>query len=35
MKILLGILAVVVVGGSLFADYMWRKWMAERRRNRE
>jgi hypothetical protein len=34
MKILLGILAVVVVAASLFADYKWRRWMAERRRNR-
>jgi hypothetical protein len=35
MKILLGILAVLVVAASLFADYKWRRWMAARRRNRQ
>jgi hypothetical protein len=35
MKILLGILAVLVVAASFFADYKWRQWMAERRRNRQ
>jgi len=34
MKILLGILAVVLVAASLFADYKWRQWMAARRRDR-
>jgi general stress protein CsbA len=34
MKILLGILAVVLVAASLFADYKWRRWIAARRRNR-
>jgi hypothetical protein len=34
MKILLSILAVVLVAASFFADYKWRKWMADRRRNR-
>lgn len=28
MKILLGILALLVVAGSFFADYKWRQWMA-------
>lgn len=35
MKILLGILAIVAVAGSIFADYKWRKWIADRRRDRE
>jgi hypothetical protein len=35
MKILLGILAVLVIAASLFADYKWRQWIAARRRNRQ
>jgi hypothetical protein len=35
MKIVLGILAVIVVAASLFADYKWRQWMAARRRDRQ
>jgi hypothetical protein len=35
MKILLGILAVLVVAASFFADYKWRQWMANRRRDRQ
>ena len=35
MKILAAILAVLVVGGSLFADYKWRRWMAARRSERD
>lgn len=35
MKILLGILAVLVVAASFFADYKWRQWMAARRRDRQ
>jgi hypothetical protein len=35
MKIILGILAIVVIAASLFADYKWRQWMAARRRNRQ
>jgi hypothetical protein len=35
MKILLGILALVLVAASVFADYKWRQWMAARRRDRE
>jgi len=31
MKILLGILAVLVVAASFFADYKWRQWMANHR----
>jgi hypothetical protein len=34
MKIFLGILAVVIVAASVFADYKWRQWMAARRRDR-
>jgi hypothetical protein len=35
MKIFLGILALVLVAASVFADYKWRQWMAARRRNRQ
>jgi hypothetical protein len=35
MKILLGILVVLVIAGSLFADYKWRQWIAARRRDRQ
>jgi hypothetical protein len=34
MKILLGILIAVLVVASLIADHFWRRWMAERRRDR-
>jgi hypothetical protein len=30
MKILLAILAILIVAGSLMADYYWRRWMARR-----
>jgi hypothetical protein len=35
MKIFLEVLALLLVAASLLADYKWRQWMAERRRNRE
>jgi hypothetical protein len=35
MKIILGILALLIVAASLFADYKWRQWIAARRRERE
>jgi hypothetical protein len=35
VKILLGILAVLVIAASFFADYKWRQWIAVRRRDRE
>lgn len=35
MKIFVGILAVLVIAASFFADYKWRRWMAERRRSRQ
>jgi hypothetical protein len=35
MKLILGIAAGVVIAASLFADYKWRRWMADRRRDRE
>jgi hypothetical protein len=35
MKIFLAIFAVVIVAGSLFADYKWRQWMAARRHDRD
>jgi len=35
MKIVFCILAALVVAASLVADYKWRQWMANRRRDRE
>ena len=35
MKIVLIILGVLIIAGSLFADYKWRQWMAARRRDRD
>jgi hypothetical protein len=35
MKIVLGILIVLLVAVSFYADYKWRKWMAERKRDRQ
>ena len=34
MKIFLGILAVLVIAATFFADYKWRQWIAARRRDR-
>jgi hypothetical protein len=31
----LGILILVLVAASVFADYKWRQWMAARRRDRQ
>jgi hypothetical protein len=30
MKLLLGILALLVAAASIYADYKWRRWMAQR-----
>jgi hypothetical protein len=35
MKLLIGIVAIVVVAGSLFADYKWKQWIAARKRDRQ
>jgi hypothetical protein len=34
MTVLLLVAAVLVLGGSFYADYKWRQWMAERKRER-
>jgi len=34
MKIFLVALILVLVAGSVFADYKWRQWIATRRRDR-
>jgi hypothetical protein len=34
MKILVGILALLLVVASFYADYKWRQWIAARRRDR-
>jgi hypothetical protein len=35
MKIFLGIVIIVLVALSIVADYKWRKWMADRKRDRQ
>jgi hypothetical protein len=35
MKILLAIVGIVLVVALIFGDYKWRKWMADRRRERQ
>jgi hypothetical protein len=35
MKLFLAIVVVVLVAGSLFADYKWRRWMEARRAQRD
>jgi hypothetical protein len=35
MKVFLAIFVVLVIAGSLFADYKWRQWMAARRQDRD
>ena len=34
MKLILIIVAVVVIAGSVFADWKWRRWIEARRRER-
>lgn len=35
MKIFLIAAAILIVAGSIFADYKWRSWMARNRRDRD
>ena len=35
MKLLLAILALILVVASFIADYKWRKWIADRKRDRQ
>jgi hypothetical protein len=35
MKLILAIVVIAIVAGSFYADYRWRRWMEERRRERE
>jgi hypothetical protein len=35
MKLLLAILALLLVVASFIADYKWRKWIADRKRDRQ
>lgn len=35
MKFVFAILAIVLIAASIFADYKWRKWIADRRRDRQ
>jgi hypothetical protein len=35
MKVFLGIVAILLIAGSFYADYKWRKWMAARRAERQ
>jgi hypothetical protein len=34
MKLILGIIGVLIVIGSLVADYKWRQWLSARKRER-
>jgi hypothetical protein len=34
MKLILAIVVVVLVAGSIFADWKWRQWMEARRQER-
>ena len=35
MKVFLIVVAILVIAGSIFADYKWRSWMARHRRDRD
>jgi hypothetical protein len=35
MMLVVIVVAVIVIAGSIWADYRWRRWMAERRNNRD
>jgi hypothetical protein len=35
MKLILGIIGVIIVLGSIIADYKWRQWIAARKRERQ
>jgi len=34
MKVIVTIVVIAIIVGSFYADYRWRKWMAERRSER-
>ena len=35
MMLVLVVLGAVVIAGSIWADYRWRRWMAQRRSERD
>jgi hypothetical protein len=35
MKLILGIIGIIIVIGSIIADYKWRQWIAARKRERQ
>jgi hypothetical protein len=35
MKILFAVILIVVIAGSIYADYRWRKWVDARKRERQ
>jgi hypothetical protein len=35
VKVIFVIVVLLVIAGSFYADYRWRKWMADRRRERQ
>jgi len=35
MRIIVAIVVILLIAGSFYADSKWRRWMAERRRERE
>lgn len=34
MKIFLIVVSILIIAGSIFADYKWRQWIARDRRDR-
>lgn len=34
MKVFLGVAAILLIAASFYADYKWRRWIAERRAER-
>jgi hypothetical protein len=35
MKIFLAIVGILLIVGSIYADYKWRQWMSTRRQERQ
>jgi hypothetical protein len=35
MKLVLVVVVIALVAGTFVADYKWRKWMADRKRERQ
>jgi len=35
MKVVLVIVAILIIAGSILADYKWRRWISRNRRDRD